>query len=126
MNQNTSAFIGLGAIGTLIAYFGYQYLDDEQSENEESVITDNVQTLYNDETKEAVSDNSIVEQSSNSFEDISNNTIKLEVSAQINKKVKEKQDTEKDKMLEHEPSKWSNYWEGEYNNIDKTQELIVE
>ena len=33
MNTNTTAVIGLGALGTLLAYYGYQYLDEEESEN---------------------------------------------------------------------------------------------
>ena len=52
MNNNTSTFIGLGAIGTLIAYFGYQYLDDDDNDNNKEKSSDIKEVLYNDETKE--------------------------------------------------------------------------
>ena len=63
--------------------------------------------------------------SSNSITDISSNTIKLEVTAQINQKHKEKKEII-DNKLETPKNKWSNYWEDQYKNIDKKQEITVE
>ena len=42
MNTNTTAVIGLGALGTLLAYYGYQYLDEEESEN----VSEDYITMY--------------------------------------------------------------------------------
>ena len=94
MNTNTSAVIGLGAIGTLIAYFGYQYLDDEDANDK--VGEDN---LYNDESKDDENDDA-QDLSSNVLEDISKNKIKLEVEEVINKKsMEKKEDDEKQKKI---------------------------
>ena len=131
MNQNTSTFIGLGALGTLIAYFGYQYLDeDEEEKTKKSQTNDN---LYNevDNVKENNIDNikklldvskNSISNTNNVVEDISKNKIKLEVEEQITKEIAEKKGN--DKM--NETNKWSNYWEDQYKNIDKKQEITVE
>jgi hypothetical protein len=127
MNQNTSTFIGLGALGTLIAYFGYQYLDEDESKKSQS--NDN---LYNevehvkDNTLENVKElydlsKNIINETSNTMEDISKNKIKLEVEEQITKEVAQK----KSNYEKKETNKWSNYWENQYKNIDKKQEITV-
>lgn len=139
MNNNTSTFISLGAIGTLIAYFGYQYLDenDDDDHDNQKKSTDKNELLYNDETKDGnlgkemkvkkndTSQQVLEDTSSNSITDISSNTIKLEVTAQINQKHKEKKEII-DNKLETPKNKWSNYWEDQYKNIDKKQEITVE
>ena len=134
MNNNTSTFIGLGAIGTLIAYFGYQYLDDDDNDNNKEKSSDIKEVLYNDETKEdnevnvkknIDSQSKLEDLSSNSIGDISSNTIKLEVSEQIKQKHNQKKEMN-DTKLEKPKNKWSNYWEDQYNNIVKEQEITVE
>lgn len=120
MNTNTSAVIGLGAIGTLIAYFGYQYLDDEDANDK--VGEDN---LYNDESKDDENDDA-QDLSSNVLEDISKNKIKLEVEEVINKKSMEKKEDDEKQKKNQTKDKWSNYWEVQYENIDKQQDVAVE
>lgn len=130
MNTNTSAVIGLGALGTLIAYFGYQYLDDDNEKSEtntdEQTISDvsnNVEVV--EATLEKTQDNTKTTQdlsSNNVSEEISKSNIKLEVAEQLNKKALESNKDENKK----EQSKWTNYWEDQYKNIDKEKEITVE
>ena len=61
-----------------------------------------------------LSDNNVMQE----MQDISKNKIKLEVREQINEKQNEE--------LKKSPDKWSNYWEDQYNNIDKEKEISVE
>lgn len=117
MNTNTTAVIGLGALGTLLAYYGYQYLDEEETENVcEDLYNDVSGNTFKESTKvqHDLSDNNVMQH----MQDISKNKIKLEVREQIN----EKQNEELKKSLD----KWSNYWEDQYNNIDKEKEITVE
>lgn len=117
-NTNTAAVLSLGAVGTILAYYGMQYFNEE-NENEEAF----------DKEEE----NNNLDCSSNHIQtDISNNllendtdcdkkgesssppaeAIKLEVSEQI---------------LSNKKNKWSSYWEKEYNNRDQSkQEIVVE
>ena len=49
MNNNASTVIGLGALGTLIAYYGYQYFDEDDDNNDtdesqDKEITNNNET----------------------------------------------------------------------------------
>jgi hypothetical protein len=124
MNQNTSTFIGLGALGTLIAYFGYQYLDENDDEDNTKKSQNN-DSLYNevDYIKDEAADNmkELTDISRNTIEDISKNKIKLEVEEQITKEIAEKMSHEN-----KETSKWSNYWEDQYKDIDKKEEINVE
>jgi hypothetical protein len=124
MNQNTSTFIGLGALGTLIAYFGYQYLDeDEEEKTKKSQSSDNLYNEVDYVKNEAVENmKELTDISRNTIEDISKNKIKLEVAEQITKEIAEKKGNDKMK----ETNKWSNYWEDQYKNIDKKQEITVE
>lgn len=125
MNQNTSTFIGLGALGTLIAYFGYQYLDENEDEDNTKKTLSN-DNLYNevDYVKNEAVENmkELTDISRNTIEDISKNKIKLEVEEQITKEIAEKKMSHENK----ETSKWSNYWEDQYKDIDKKQEITVE
>jgi hypothetical protein len=124
MNQNTSTFIGLGALGTLIAYFGYQYLDeDEEEKTKKSQTSDNLYNEVDYVKNEAVENmKELTDISRNTIEDISKNKIKLEVEEQITKEIAEKKMSHENK----ETSKWSNYWEDQYKDIDKKQEITVE
>ncbi len=124
MNQNTSTFIGLGALGTLIAYFGYQYLDeDEEEKTKKSQSSDNLYNEVDYVKNEAVENmKELTDISKNTIKDISKNKIKLEVEEQITKEIAEKKGNDKMK----ETNKWSNYWEDQYKNIDKKQEITVE
>ena len=133
MNTNTSAVIGLGALGTLIAYFGYQYLDDDNEKSEtntdEQTISDvsnNVEVV--EDTLEKSQDNTNTTQdlsSNNVSEEISKSNIKLEVAEQLNKKALESKESNKDENKK-EQSKWTNYWEDQYKNIDKEKQITVE
>ena len=110
-NNNTAAFIGLGAVGTILAYYGIQYFNEEEEDTtfetdislnkcEDSLISDKdvSNNLLENKTNKSV----------NEVEENSNNSIKLEVTEQIN----------------NEKNKWSNYWENEYNNQDKSKNDI--
>jgi hypothetical protein len=126
MNSNTSTFIGLGALGTLIAYFGYQYLDEDDNNVEEK---DN-NTIKNIDNESSINKMKIDDTSSSTsdlsgnIQDISKNKIKLEVQEQITKKIIEHKNNESDNKKE--TNKWSNYWEDQYNEIDKKQDIVVE
>jgi hypothetical protein len=124
MNQNTSTFIGLGALGTLIAYFGYQYLDeDEEEKTKKSQTSDNLYNEVDYVKNEAVENmKELTDISRNTIEDISKNKIKLEVEEQITKEIAEKKMSDENK----ETNKWSNYWEDQYKDIDQKQEITVE
>tara|TARA_X000000950_G_C13602975_1_gene532163 strand:+ start:156 stop:518 length:363 start_codon:yes stop_codon:yes gene_type:complete len=118
-SKNTSALIGLGAIGTLLAYYGYQYLDDDEKEHPEKIETQKEVT----ENKDKELENSKVNEENKDINEIttekpeikttldaSSNNIKMEVTEQIN----------------NEKNKWSNYWAGQYNEIDKSKEIDVQ
>ena len=121
-SKNTSALIGLGAIGTLLAYYGYQYLDDDEKESSEIIETKKDVTENKDKELEASKENKDSKEDNDNNEtttekpeiktilDASSNNIKMEVTEQI---INEK-------------NKWSNYWAGQYNEIDKSKEIDVQ
>lgn len=149
MNNNTSTVIGLGALGTLIAYYGYQYFEDD-NEDDNGDDDSKKQDAGFTSIKKNIDSATAVDISNNATDDVSMNKIKLEVTEQIIKTQKEKNniildnsadntDTETNikpetNKLEHatdaeegkNTDKWSNYWENQYNNIDKKQEITVE
>ena len=107
MNTNTSAVIGLGALGTLIAYFGYQYLDDDNEKSETNTdeqtfsdVSNNVEVV--EDTLEKTQDNTNTTQdlsSNNVSEEISKSNIKLEVAEQLNKKALESKESNKEEDI---------------------------
>jgi len=135
-NASTAAVIGIGAIGTILAYFGLQYVsEDEVSSDVEAVaesINNEVSTDVNtdveketpqtntstktpeltDTVKTITTDTNEVNEVEPNTTVINKNGIKLEVTEAIsNKKTNE--------------NKWSEYWEGEYKNQDKDKKEIV-
>ena len=107
-SKNTSALIGLGAIGTIIAYYGYHYLEDDEKEDPEKI--ENQKQEKHDETNNETKEISTKITQNKTTLDASNNNIKMEVTEQIN----------------NEKNKWSNYWAGQYKEIDKSKEIDVE
>jgi len=143
MNNNATTILGLGAIGTLLAYYGYNYLDDDndnetikENQTEENQTEEN-QTQENEaQENEADKNNNIASKNINDHEnnttsildntnhDISQNSIKLEVKEQISKTCIESKENKENK--ENNTDKWSNYWEKQYNEIDKKQDIAAE
>lgn len=135
-NASTAAVIGIGAIGTILAYFGLQYVsEDEVSSDVEAVaesVNNEVSTDVNtdveketpqtntstktpelkDTVKTTTNDTNEANEVEPNTTAINKNGIKLEVTEAIsNKKTDE--------------NKWSEYWEGEYKNQDKDKKEIV-
>jgi hypothetical protein len=136
-NASTAAVIGIGAIGTILAYFGLQYVSEDEVSSDVDNIgenSNNSDNLYNEvendsdpvntesekienvetvENKEPVKTTVVTNQSiENDKAKINKTGIKLEVTEAIsNKKTDE--------------NKWSEYWEGEYKNQDKDKKEIA-
>lgn len=126
-NASTAAVIGIGAIGTILAYFGLQYVsEDEVSSDVEAVaesvnneVSTDVNTDVEKETPELTDTVKTTTNDTNEANEVEPNTtainkngIKLEVTEAIsNKKTDE--------------NKWSEYWEVEYKNQDKDKKEIV-
>jgi len=133
MNNNATTILGLGAIGTLLAYYGYNYLDDD---NDNETIKENQTEENQTEEKQTHKNNNIASKNINDHEnnttsildntnhDISQNSIKLEVKEQISKTCIESKENKENK--ENNTDKWSNYWEKQYNEIDKKQDIAAE
>lgn len=139
MNTNTSAttVISLGAIGTILAYFGYQYATtDDDSENMISDPTDPVTLNIGDEVKNVPLQVPNDEQSDSPKNNEKNikigqpdsketvsvklDELKPNVKTESAPEVKTEVKTEINEMKKED--KWSNYWEGEYKkqNIEQT------
>jgi hypothetical protein len=116
MNTNTSAttVISLGAIGTILAYFGYQY----------ATTDDDSLQVPNDEQSDSPKNNEknikIGQPDSKETVSVKLDELKPNVKTESAPEVKTEVKTEINEMKKED--KWSNYWEGEYKkqNIEQT------
>ena len=119
-NTNTAAVLSLGAVGTILAYYGMQYFNEE-NDNEEAFDTEDENNNLDCSSNHIQTDisNNLLENGNDSDGDKKSESssppaeaIKLEVTEQI---------------LSNKKNKWSSYWEKEYNNRDQSkQEIVVE
>ena len=109
-NTNKIALtLGFGALGTVLAYYGYNQLNDDDETEENKEINEIIQ---NDQISK--SQDKIVEkkEQSEQLETISN---------EIKNEIKQKVETEK---ITKDPQ-WSRYWENQYSEKDKNENIAV-
>jgi hypothetical protein len=144
-NASTAAVIGIGAIGTILAYFGLQYVSEDEVSTEVESVAENVNNsdnLYNEVENDTVTVNTESEKVEN-IETVENNepvktTENVKTTddtnqsiendkAKINKKGIKLEVTEAISNKKTDENKWSEYWEGEYKNQDKqTKDIVVD
>lgn len=139
-NASTAAVIGIGAIGTILAYFGLQYVSEDDVSSEFESVEENVNNsdnLYNEVEKESSTQISkkdeatekLVTNPDSTQSNEVNNTTKNSVNEQDNTKINKNgiklEVTEAITDKKTDKNKWSEYWEGEYQNQDKDKQEIV-
>ena len=139
-NASTAAVIGIGAIGTILAYFGLQYVSEDEVPSEFESVEENVNNsdnLYNEVEKESTTQTTkkdethekLVTSPDPTQPNEVNNTTKNSVNEQDNTKINKNgiklEVTEAITDKKTDKNKWSEYWEGEYKNQDKDKKEIV-
>ena len=117
-NTNTAAVLSLGAVGTILAYYGMQYFNEE-NDNEEAFDAEHENNNLD------CSSNHILTDISNNLLDNDNDSDKKSESSSPPAEAIKLEVTEQ--ILSNKKNKWSSYWEKEYNNRDQSkQEIVVE
>lgn len=141
-NASTAAVIGIGAIGTILAYFGLQYVSEDEVSSEFESVEENVNNsdnLYNEVEKESTTQTTKKDETpeklvtspdptqSNEVNNTTKNLVNEQGNTKINKNGIKLEVTEAITDQKTDKNKWSEYWEGEYKNQDKDkQEIVVE
>jgi hypothetical protein len=136
--------LGVGALGTVLAYYGYNQLLDEPEEldttdnkNNESVQLINKNVGTTDELREIQKTKKTItttpenkEQNSNIPSETQNNTNDTEINTKTNQTdtIKEEVKNEITERTNEETDKkpkedWSNFWKDAYNDKDTTNYL---
>ena len=120
-NTNKIALtLGFGALGTVLAYYGYNQLneDDETEENKEiNKIIENDETTSSP-VKQVEKDQTITQPPTEKKE-LSEQT--NTISREIKKEIKELSETEKS----NNDTQWSKYWENQYGEKEKNEDIAV-
>lgn len=138
-NASTAAVIGIGAIGTILAYFGLQYVSEDEVSSDVDNIGENINNsdnLYNqvendsdpvNTESEKVENNEPVKTTENVKTTDDTNQSSENDKAKINKKGIKLEVTEAISNKKTDENKWSQYWEGEYKNQDKqTKDIVID
>jgi hypothetical protein len=136
--------LGVGALGTVLAYYGYnQLLDDPEeldttdNKNNEGVQLINKNVGTTDELREIQNTKKTItttpenkQQNSNILSDTENNTNDTEINTKTNQTdtIKEEVKNEITERTNEETDKkpkgdWSNFWKDAYNDKDTTNYL---
>ena len=120
-NTNKIALtLGFGALGTVLAYYGYNQLneDDETEENKEiNKIIENDETNSSPDKQDEKSQTTT--QKTTEKKELTEQT--NAISREIKKEIKELSETEKG----NNDTQWSKYWENQYVEKEANENIAV-
>ena len=116
-NTNKIALtLGFGALGTVLAYYGYNQLNDEDETTENKEINEVIEKSETDKTNvKERADTKPKEETSKKELNEDDKTIKKET----NKEIKELTNVEDKKK--QTGNEWSNYWKNQYDKKDPVE-----
>ena len=137
--------LGIGALGTVLAYYGYNQLTDETDEleinkrendnkefkNKNIGTTDDLRNQQAIEKEnndnESENTNDVVSKTDNEpindKENIEKETIKKEIKEEVQQVVRERKGTKAKESESDKPNEWSSFWKHAYEDKDETNYL---
>ena len=137
--------LGIGALGTVLAYYGYNQLTDDTDEFEINNKENDTKELKNknigttndlrnqqaiekeNNDNESENTNEVVSKTDNKAindkENIEKETIKKEIKEEVQQVVRERKSTKAQESESEKPNEWSSFWKDAYEDKDETNYL---